>query len=303
MNAGESKAEETAAKRRRRRRALSLVALGFLFVGIVAAIYGYVWVWPRYQQVLSRRALGSTMNADRLPKPSIVLECLVRREHLSFYRPEIDDECSFVQDIWHAVRDDDPIVITAARCSNLTADEIGRLAHLDRLASVSLRGGEITDKAVKSLAKLKNLKTLELRGGSNLEMSSLTNFANNRILKSLSVIDIHLIGDVGDLGKHSQLKYLMLHRTGLDDDGLKHLSSIGSLRSLELDEPKVSRNGLFALVSMTNLEHLSIPAELGDSEWCGRFVDCFANLRLSCGPGVMFQSGGVRSNPGIKDKE
>ncbi len=120
------------------------------------------------------------------------------------------------------------------------------LGRFQKLRSLCLRYGTITETGIKEIAQVKELKHLEI----------------SRLGSRANVKDSDQTKDLNDAIKHltglTKLESLNMSETRIQDDGLKNLSKMKSLRQLNLRDTKITDQSLDALKELEALNVLDI---------------------------------------------
>jgi hypothetical protein len=81
----------------------------------------------------------------------------------------------------------------------------------------------------------------------------------------------HVIGDMGELAKlraFTSLKSASFCGSGLDDDGLRYVSYVQTIENLDLQDTRISNEGLSVLERLPNLKYLRLKENAQLSNEC-----------------------------------
>jgi hypothetical protein len=148
-----------------------------------------------------------------------------------------------------------------SKTPGLTAAGLAELTNAGELATLSLRGPEVTDETVRGLADLTQLQDV------SLVVTSVTTdgLAPLRKLHNLKALEIYECPAIDDqlfthLEPHKQqLEMLGLYQSSLTDAGMVHIGEMRQLRWLALYDAQISDAGLAQLSELKELEELSLP--------------------------------------------
>jgi len=135
---------------------------------------------------------------------------------------------------------------------------LAHLANLTRIRKLALYHEGITDRGLLYLSKWTEIETLELEL-KQIDGLGLAAFAGCPNLKRLYLSRLTGMTDEGlaGVGRLVQLEQLSLPEQTADA-GLKHLSTLVSLKDLTLEKTKITAAGLVPLAQLPKLEQLSV---------------------------------------------
>jgi Leucine-rich repeat (LRR) protein len=146
--------------------------------------------------------------------------------------------------------------LTLAECSPPSEQGIEYLARISTLESLAIvSGARVTDRSLGSIGGLADLRSLELGSLNGVTLTGITALARLRGLRSLS-IDLDKRSSLRPFDKVLEritsltaLEQLSLHNVRVTDEGMKALSALKKLRSLDLTESSgFTDDGLASLV-------------------------------------------------------
>ncbi len=146
-------------------------------------------------------------------------------------------------------------------------DGIKILSEMSQLEELQLDGCKLTADRLKMLTRLKNIKKLGLRSTEITE-------ADLPILKAFEKLEhlelgvnLKLTDKAGPaIAELKKLKYLDLHLTKVEDEGLKSIAKMTHLRGLYIMNTKATGAGLKTLGALTELERFQIDGHGVNSE-------------------------------------
>jgi len=134
--------------------------------------------------------------------------------------------------------------------------ELAHLAGLTKLKRLSLSGKQLTNAGLTHLAAMQQMENLSLR------QTSITTLEPIRALTQLKFLDLvgSPIDDPGlkTVAGFAKLELLWLGSTRVSDAGLMHLDGLPNLRMLDLDRTSISDTGLGRLGNLPLLNHLNL---------------------------------------------
>lgn len=142
--------------------------------------------------------------------------------------------------------------------------DLERLARLERLEVLTLRGARVSDTGLSHIGKLRRLR--ELYPGTISE-AGLAHLGELPALRRL-VLHVNAIGEAGlvHLGRMKSLRSLDLADTRVDDDALAHLARLDALRELDLSHTAVGDAGMAHLAVLTEMRALDLAfTKVGDA--------------------------------------
>jgi hypothetical protein len=141
---------------------------------------------------------------------------------------------------------------------DITNAGVAKIAKLDRLTSLEIRRcARVTDEGVIGLARLKSLRILALNINERLTRRIVKPLAALEGLRRLEFSEVRLAADdFAELRRLPHLEELGVWRTGLDDEGAKHLGRITSLRWLDIGEAAITDAAVSHLKNLTELQTL-----------------------------------------------
>ncbi len=139
---------------------------------------------------------------------------------------------------------------------------LARIATLPRLQALAIGAEDMSDRGVAHLSKRPSLRCLDL----DLARNPLSNAAVRHITALQQLVTLRLgsrkITSVAPLaGKLPLLEVLHLRSTGIDDDGLRAMSSFPRLRYLNLMGTEISDAGLVWLSKLGGLRALHLASD------------------------------------------
>ncbi len=154
----------------------------------------------------------------------------------------------------------------AFNCNIVDDESLVHLSKLPRLRYLLLLGNKFTDEGMIHLKNIPNLKTLQLYWLNQLTDKALLHIAECDRLEAVSFHHNENITDKGleYLSTIKSLKRLDIHKAQVTDEGLKHLSHIKTLDHLELPYRYINDQGLVYLSNLGNLRYLSVSLDEND---------------------------------------
>ncbi|WP_237722547.1 leucine-rich repeat domain-containing protein [Singulisphaera acidiphila] len=134
--------------------------------------------------------------------------------------------------------------------------DLVNLSRLTNLRLLRLNGGGngITDEGLANLKGLTELRELILRN-SQVTGTGLTALQGMIAMADLKLINSHL-ETLEPLQRMTGLKSLWIHRSPLDDRGLKHVENLKSLQYLSLEDTRITDDGLKSLLDLRGLREV-----------------------------------------------
>lgn len=196
------------------------------------------------------------------------LQHLSQLTHLHFRNIPIDD--AVLQEVAHLrklgylrIELDSVQESSTVRGLQITDEGLKSIATLSELTHLRLQGSGITDAGVEHLLPLPGLKRLELY------QTSATPKGLAAFVSENSAQDISLQTSRRDVAPHEEPQYLsvsidqsqmsaVLNGTLATDEQLAALSGITNLRSLRIESPVITNEGLLRVSELRDLETLSV---------------------------------------------
>jgi hypothetical protein len=153
-----------------------------------------------------------------------------------------------------------PGSIYALQIMDLDFDEanLANLKYLSGLRQLSLQKTEVSDAGVAYITQLKDLELLDLTG-TNITGKSIAALAVLPNLKSLDLANNNIGDDLSALQQLKNLRILQLSRCNLTDKGMSKLRPLTQLCHLSLNcNPKITNEGLKNLSGMKKLTSLQL---------------------------------------------
>lgn len=143
--------------------------------------------------------------------------------------------------------------------TRVTGQGLARLSTLDKLEYLGLSGDSVTDDTLQGVSKLSQLDTVML-GRTAVTSAGLSHIAALSNLKDLRIYQVSGVDNDG-LRHVSQLRTIERFHcwgTSVSDDGLVHLRGLNRLRELWLCNMPVGDSGAQHLEGLTSLKWLSL---------------------------------------------
>lgn len=248
---------------RRGRIATGNIKLIAVIAGAVALIGAFaafsVLLLPKLLSSDSKSApstAGSTSTATPDQDKSSIENSSVRKEHAYAAAQEFRDGRGAIDELLRNNPDRIKLMLVNDEISD---DDLSGLADCTECKILDLTNNNISGPGLKYLKKLQNLTTLVLSQNDiqNRDLKFLVALTN---LKQLDLsFNRHISGETfSDFGEKNKLDDLRLEGTEMTDDGLKALSSFGSIVSLNLVDMPISENGVKNICLVKNLADLDL---------------------------------------------
>ncbi|MCA9026739.1 MAG: hypothetical protein KDA86_16140 [Planctomycetaceae bacterium] len=140
--------------------------------------------------------------------------------------------------------------------SIITDETLQILSRCKNLRILSLSHVESTDAGFEALAHLKKLQFLELMGTPICRgVRHLTYLPLTSLNLSKTLVDDESLKSIGEI---TTLRELSIGETAITDDGLKHLAGLQNLESLSLYDNAITAKGLREIQRLPHLDSLSL---------------------------------------------
>ena len=158
---------------------------------------------------------------------------------LGTYNPTMADE---VCDLAEAIE-----TVRRVRIIGASDRHIARLARLERVTSLFLTNGRVTDTGLAQMRNRNNLAVLDLSGNSLISSAGLAHLCESKGLDSLDLSRTR-IGDEGlvELKKFPKLRWLKLNGTKITDAGMKEMANYPEIVQVEINDTAITDVGLAA---------------------------------------------------------
>ena len=129
-------------------------------------------------------------------------------------------------------------------------------ANFPKLKKLRVAASQVSDEGAKHIAKLSNLVELDVSENSLLFDTGLEHFAAMKQLKKLNCYRLQILGE--PLAVLTNLEWLNLDNTNIDDFSLEYLKGMNKLTFLHLGSNSLTDEGLQHLTHLTNLKDLKV---------------------------------------------